>query len=96
MPMDSVDLKVVREILAAVRSGDEVTQKLLRRLGDQLEKSADTDREIARAFNRTADALDRMTAEIHALREDLTPALEKPKKLTAQKTPRPAANGGGA
>ncbi|MDP2205083.1 MAG: hypothetical protein Q8K65_02130 [Alphaproteobacteria bacterium] len=94
MPMDSTDLKVVREILAAVRNGDDVTQKLLRRLSDQLEKSADNDREIARAFNRTAEALERMTAEIRGLREDLTPSLEKPKKLAAQKTLRPAANGG--
>jgi len=96
MPMDKIDIKVVRDILAAVRSGDEVTQKLLRRIGDQLEKDAENDREIARAFNRTAAALENMAAEIRGLREDLTPALQKPKKLAAQKPPRPSANGGGA
>lgn len=39
MPMDSTDLKVVREILAAVRSGDEVTHKLLRALREDLKPS---------------------------------------------------------
>jgi len=96
MPMDSTDLKVVREILAAVRNGDEVTQNLLRRLNDQLEQGAKHDRETAQAFNRVAAALEKMTDEIRGLREDLTPRIDKPKKLPAQKTVSSSPKGGRA
>lgn len=96
MPMDNTDLKLVREILAAIRSGDETTHKLLRRLGEQMERGADADRDLVRAFNRTAEALEKMTGEIRALREDLTPSLEKPKKLATQKPLRAATKGAGA
>lgn len=85
MPMDSTDLKVVREILAAVRSGDEVTHKLLRAAREQHDKS---NVELAKAFNRVADSLDGMTRELRALREDLKPSLRKPKLSSPQKKPR--------
>ncbi len=76
MPMDSTHLKVVREILAAVRSGDDTTHKLLRLFKEQDEKG---NAELAKAFNRVADSLDDMTRELRALREDLKPSLKKPK-----------------
>lgn len=55
MPMDSTDLKVVREILAAVRSGDETTHKLLRQFKEQDDKNQEN---LIKAFNRVADSLD--------------------------------------
>lgn len=76
MPMDNTDLKLVREILAAVRSGDETTHKLLRLFKEQDEKQG---QDMVKAFNRVADSLDRMTRELQALREDLKPAMRKPK-----------------
>ncbi|HRI77246.1 MAG: hypothetical protein H3C49_06630 [Alphaproteobacteria bacterium] len=91
MPMDSTDLKVVRGILEAVRSGDEVTHQLLRLLKEQ---SVKNDAGTAKAFNRVADALEAMTAEIRGLREDLKPSMQKPRALRAQKPARGA--GGGA
>lgn len=84
MPMDSTDLKVVREILAAVRSGDETTHKLLRAAREQHDKS---NAELAKAFNRVADSLDGMTRELRALREDLKPSLKKPRLASPRKKP---------
>lgn len=88
MPMDSTDLKVVREILAAVRSGDEVTHKLLRLLKEQSDQGIKNDADMARAFNRVADALEGMTREIRGLREDLKPSMQKPASLRPQKPAR--------
>lgn len=82
MPMDSTDLKVVREILAAVRNGDETTHKLLRLFKEQGDKN---NADLAKAFNRMADSLDGMTRELRALREDLKPSMKKPKLPAPQR-----------
>lgn len=44
-----------------------------------------SDRKTAEAFNRIAAALENLTEEVRALRADLNPALDKPRKLPAPK-----------
>jgi chromosome segregation ATPase len=96
MPMDKTDYDLVRAVRDAVRDGNERTQNLLRRLNEQMEARADRERELIQAFSRAAVALEKMAGEIQGLREDLTPALEKPKALPAQKPHRPREKGAGA
>lgn len=78
MPMDSTDIKVVREILAAIRSGDDTTHRLLRRLGEQLDRAEQRDAAMLDAFNRAAKGMEDMAREIRALRTEMNPPLTKP------------------
>lgn len=80
MPMDKSDYELVRNILRAVNAGNET-----------LARQEKTDQELLKAFNRMATAMEEMTAELRALREDLTPKMDKPKNKPLKK---PAAGGG--
>ena len=44
-----------------------------------------SDKKTADAFNRIAAALENLTEEVRALRADLNPQLDKPRKLPAPK-----------
>lgn len=44
-----------------------------------------SDRKTADAFNRIASALENLTEEVRALRADLNPSLDKPRKMPAPK-----------
>lgn len=46
---------------------------------------AQSDKKTADAFNRIAAALENLTEEVRALRADLNPQLDKPRKLPAPK-----------
>jgi len=83
MPMDKQDYDLVRSLRDAVRDGDEVTARLLRRM---IEANMEAQSQTAAAFNRIALALENLTEEVKGLRADLAPQLDKPKLSTpAQK-----------
>jgi len=63
------------------------TEELLRGLRKDMRKasrqSQETDKQLIEAFTRVASAIEKLTAEVRGLREDLSPQLDKPKKLPA-------------
>jgi len=71
MALDASDFDLVKSLRKAVRDGDEVTHRLLRTLNQHMEESNARQRELVQAFNRMADA-------IEGLRADLAPKLDKP------------------
>lgn len=76
MPMDKQDFDLVKQLRDAVRDGDEVTARLLRRM---IEAHLEAQAQTAAAFNRIALALEHLTEEVKGLRADLAPQLDKPK-----------------
>lgn len=71
MALDSDDFELIKSLRKAVRDGDEISHRLLRDLNARAEAQLEQQREMVKAFNRVADALE-------GLREDLTPKMDKP------------------
>lgn len=70
MALDQSDFELIKSLRKAVRDGDEISHRLLRDLNTRMEEQLAQQREMVRAFNRVADA-------IEGLREDLSPKLDK-------------------
>ncbi|MBI1214779.1 MAG: hypothetical protein GC185_03045 [Alphaproteobacteria bacterium] len=71
MSFDWDDSETLEELLRAVRSGDEITHKLLR-------MSNDNQKAMIEAFNKVAGNLEKLTQAVEGLRTDITPPLDKP------------------
>jgi len=70
MALDSSDFELIKSLRKAVRDGDEISHGLLRNLNARMEEQLAQQREMTKAFNRVADA-------IEGLRADLAPKLDK-------------------
>jgi hypothetical protein len=86
MALDSQDFELMKTVRAAVRETGQVTAKKLdevvaaqRALLAASEKSLNNDQRLIEAFNRMATAIDGLASEVRALREDLSPPVDKPK-----------------
>lgn len=66
-----------REIIEASEKAGNATVAAVKK------DNAETRKQVADGFNRVAEALTALTAEIKGLRADLNPSLDKPKKLPA-------------
>lgn len=63
---------------------DDAMDDLRRNVAHDIDKSESRlGREMAEGFNRVAKALEALTEEVRALRNELNPCLDKPKKLPA-------------
>lgn len=76
MSLDTTDFNLLKSLRNAVREGDEVNANLLRQL---IRKNEEGQAKTADAFNRVADALAALTAEVKGLRADLNPQMDKAK-----------------
>ena len=81
--LDYFDKKAVTEIV------DTAQKKTAKEIRDNLRESVMLQRQTLDAFNRVAVALEKLTGEIKALRDEQNPKLDKSKKL-----PAPTATGG--
>lgn len=66
-----------------VRNGITETNKQLKDLNQKTDTALRNDKALADAFGKVAEAIDALTREIKALREDINPKLEKDRKLRA-------------
>lgn len=88
MALDNSDFELIKSLRKAVRDGDDISHRLLRELNARAEEQLVQQREMIKAFNRVADALE-------GLREDLTPKMDKPAAgLKKSKTMTATANKG--
>jgi hypothetical protein len=88
MALDGSDFELLKSIRKTMRETGETTgQKIERVLEAERDllsvakKSLGNDERLIEAFNRMAGALEELTGEVRALRADLTPPIDKPKKL---------------
>lgn len=88
MALDSQDFELMKSLRAAMReSGDKTVQRLdlvidvQKKLLASSEKALANDDRLVAAFNRMASAIEGLTQEVRGLREDLSPAVDKPKRL---------------
>ncbi|MDE1151983.1 MAG: hypothetical protein PW788_05530 [Micavibrio sp.] len=81
MSLDGQDYEMMKSIRKAIREGDEITANLLRQMNERQLKAQ---QDQTAAFNRVAAALENLTTEVRALRQDMSPQLDK------QKLPAPA------
>lgn len=79
--LDYEDSETLTNILRAVRSGDDVTARLLRRVVEEQEKSNETQLKLLDAFNRMAENMAALAQAVEGLRDDMNPQMDKPAKL---------------
>jgi hypothetical protein len=81
MPFDSQDFELMKSVRKTIREAGEMTATQLDALRKQGERGLANDERMIEAFNRMASAMENLTREVRQLREDLTPAIDKPKRL---------------
>lgn len=88
MALDASDFELLKSIRRIIRETGEATGAKIDRVHETerallaaMEKSLQNDERIIAAFNRLAGATEALTEEIRGLRGDITPPVEKPKKL---------------
>jgi hypothetical protein len=90
MALDSQDFELMKSVRAVTREAGEKTAQRLdividaqKKLLASSEKALANDDRLVAAFNRMATAIEGLTQEVKGLREDLSPAVDKPKRLPA-------------
>ena len=88
MALDANDYNLLKSLRNTTREAGEATAKRLddlvtaqRALVKASEKSLSNDERLIEAFNRMAAAVETLASEVKQLRDDLTPAVDKPKRL---------------
>lgn len=81
MPFDSQDFELMKSLRKAVREAGELTSAKLDQLRQQNDKGLANDERLIEAFNRMSRAVEGLAHEVRALREDLKPSIDKPKRL---------------
>lgn len=81
MAFDSQDFELMKSLRKAVRETGEANAAKLEQLRLQNEKQLVNDERLIEAFNRVARAVEGLAHEVRELREDLTPSIDKPKRL---------------
>lgn len=64
-----------------VREGTTESARELAKLNSKVDQSLANDKALLEIFKKVSQQLDTLTGEIRALRNDLTPSLDKPRKL---------------
>lgn len=81
MAFDAQDFELMKSLRKAVREAGELTTAKLDQIRLQNEKQIANDERMIEAFNRMARAIEGLAHEVHELREDLTPSIDKPRRL---------------
>jgi hypothetical protein len=81
MPFDSQDFELMKSLRKATREAGEATAAKLEQIRLQNEKQLSNDERLIEAFNRLARAVEGLADEVRELREDLTPSIDKPRRL---------------
>ena len=81
MAFDAQDFELMKSLRKAVRETGELTAAKLEQIRLQNEKQLANDDRLIAAFNRMAAAVEGLAKEVRELREDLTPSIDKPKRL---------------
>jgi hypothetical protein len=83
MPMDKQDYDLVKELRELLRENGNASSRKLDLLLRTSEASLKNDERLIEAFNRVAVALEHVAGEVRELHEELSPSIDKPKRLPA-------------